>query len=1021
MFPPLDHKARSGAAHCINLRHAADGSLRTIQSPIEIGVGRSVDYIHVTTSSHNLLRKDPDSDSKIVFFGYFNPATNQAVLNSKEQTLDAGGAIRQVLYVGNTIIVLTDRGRRHFLFKNNSYLSLGEAPPTPKVRYRFKKFDPATDLMAENAPSAAKNQIVNGVYFHQSPDFADVNDEMQWAIEGAFLENNPLETVVNAISDDFAALYAKSVNDVYSTGLLPDFPVVVRVALRLYDGSHIMHTPPVMLNNSNGLSSAVYALRHLSKLADRPIFKGKMVFGSAKQFAVDNFPIKEFNGEKLVFGREGGFDNYTATITDSSRNPAKAKVMLVMGESPSSGLYEHDVDLYHPLETSCPNKEKLNSLDPNAYEAIGKTAETCRFAMRCRSLGIMIRNVTDYSQWADIVDGIDIFISRPVEPFLPGEKAQYPPAGRRTWDNDTYKKPFQESIYEMALYTEVEACRNNIYPIPSNSPQQIRDTVINNGNFYLLHRIDFINDHDNAMKFANHFVSMADDIAERMSTIEQRETLDDDFMSHDSIAASTAHVYNNALYMGDIRRSLFNGFAPIDFAIEGDSDRIFSGNGGVKTTVYSDEQACPCVVDNESSSEGFRPSYFSPLFFYPDSDASTADFRAMVTDDETKWMCHKAVLPLQPSPAINGAVYLSPDMTPFISNSGEPTVTLNDFAESSPTIHNPNQLISSSISNPFRLDADSSNRVGTGVIKAISAATIELSQGQFGQGTFALYIFCSDGIFAASISSDGKMSTIRPVSFDSLLSPSLVAPMESSIVFATSQGVKVIQGGQTAMISDPVFFEPADYSSGGQYENPRLRDILSRHRVKGAYFMKLSDFLNRPETSIRYDYANREVWIANPADGFARIYSMNSKSWSTRAISFDRLITSFPNLYAVRGGYLCVLSAPEDPDNTDPMPFTYISNPTESDTFRKFEGARIDFLSPAPDFNVAVHVGNNPWRMPCASSTHARCTSPASALRIPRVATSARFFQYALWGICRDTSFHKIEASFSDLPYNHLR
>lgn len=109
------------------------------------------------------------------------------------------------------------------------------------------------------------------------------------------------------------------------------------------------------------------------------------------------------------------------------------------------------------------------------------------------------------------------------------------------------------------------------------------------------------------------------------------------------------------------------------------------------------------------------------------------------------------------------------------------------------------KIIYSAVGNPMVMQPINAVNVGQGDIVGISTAAKALSQGQFGQ--FPLYVFCTDGIWALEVSSDGTYSAKQPISRDVCNNADSITQIDGAVVFTTDQGLKLIQGSEVALLS----------------------------------------------------------------------------------------------------------------------------------------------------------------------------------------------------------------------------
>lgn len=115
-------------------------------------------------------------------------------------------------------------------------------------------------------------------------------------------------------------------------------------------------------------------------------------------------------------------------------------------------------------------------------------------------------------------------------------------------------------------------------------------------------------------------------------------------------------------------------------------------------------------------------------------------------------------------------------------------------------LNNEDNIIVSDQNYPDSYDSINSYSFGDGEIIAISAPTFPLSEGQF--GSFPLYIFTSQGIWALSSGSgDVLYSTSTPVGREVLMNRKAAIGTEIGIIFLSKGGLNVLSGSNTKPLS----------------------------------------------------------------------------------------------------------------------------------------------------------------------------------------------------------------------------
>lgn len=129
-----------------------------------------------------------------------------------------------------------------------------------------------------------------------------------------------------------------------------------------------------------------------------------------------------------------------------------------------------------------------------------------------------------------------------------------------------------------------------------------------------------------------------------------------------------------------------------------------------------------------------------------------------------------------------------------------------------------NKLRVSETSNPFVFPVEKTYTLGQGEIIGLAVATQPISQGQFGQ--YPLYVFCSDGIWALQVGgTDTSYSVQAPISFDVCNNPNSITPILGGIIFSTENGLKILSGNQITKIAETLDGETSNAKNAPSMEN----------------------------------------------------------------------------------------------------------------------------------------------------------------------------------------------------------
>lgn len=286
----------------------------------------------------------------------------------------------------------------------------------------------------------------------------------------------------------------------------------------------------------------------------------------------------------------------------------------------------------------------------------------------------------------------------------------------------------------------------------------------------------------------------------------------------------------------------------------------------------------------------------TPIISYPDYRATK--IRYFYTQGASRfWLADYA---LKAQPNMNIAYYM-PD---FVSSDGSTgayypniiqlppdlyhgtAMPSDDVTTDNAVINDTNRMQVSGIFNPFIWPALNSYRFGQqhNELIAVGAAQTAMSTAQYGQ--FPLYVFGTHGIFTIMHGSGEVLySNIHQVNNDILTSRDSLKSISGSIVFATAEGIRVISGSQSELISQPVL---------GSTTNPFILDSNFNHALSALTMPQLLDYLSTADIltyingcRIMFDEHNDEIIISNSTYDFAYTFNLQTKSWATRTDMFE--------------------------------------------------------------------------------------------------------------------------------------
>lgn len=223
-----------------------------------------------------------------------------------------------------------------------------------------------------------------------------------------------------------------------------------------------------------------------------------------------------------------------------------------------------------------------------------------------------------------------------------------------------------------------------------------------------------------------------------------------------------------------------------------------------------------------------------------------------------------------------------------------------------------NQIRYGEPANPFVMKSLNTVEVGKERIMALSTTAKAISQGQFGQ--FPIYAFCTDGIWALSVNEEGKLFSTQPATRDVCSNANSITQIDGAVVFSTDQGLKMIQGGDSVLLSEAIeghnvderlYFKDGFFASFGEkykeydslvvQETRDFRDILKTCEMSYDYANSLLRIFPKRDNADRgipyryyaYSFSSQE-FISVIGDEFRNVDEKGNVTYSdARAVVLD--------------------------------------------------------------------------------------------------------------------------------------
>lgn len=877
---PSDFDCKDGElASSINLIYE-DNALNPIHPPEELG------------------QLPGGADARLLFIHSSNTFKHYIVLNTAthrlywcdSQTLDAPveigffDTLHHVDALGNTLVVFSTEKLNYFLFKDGAYIDLGNG--LPDVQFSFGLVGHPR-LYSASDKSKSTFTIDFGVEggIKQEDLFKEFSDEVKAHITPQIM--GPLNKFLRAQTVDKGRFC---------------FPFFVRCAFRLFDGSLVCHSAPVLMNPSTMAA---------------PIVMWKRAYRAE---TTDSYYT---NAECDIMLVAADLDYRVLPIGDFSQLPLWSDIITSVDIFVSRPLYTYDQD----GEIS-----SLDDTDNFDTSFIGRLVANTRTGS----------HVLDYKPREDYPQGSVI-----VPPSSEDFRDHY-----MEWRySNIYPLYFDPGTTTMPPHRQ--SFPGQSFHLPEFTDDKNRDTITQCSEFHLLRSLTIDEVMASARAGQRPIVPIPEDY---LGSLAARELMEDDYLTHDRLTAASSLNYNGRLNLSGVVRRPFGGFTPnamfafcdrlpvsineVDNPIYHDDsleltipysadvevsvqhstdnlsftvylkegDKVYALPASGTTAPWASPLRYPTQADAQAGVNGVPlPVSYGTYFFYPNTKATHIAVHSQCSPISTT-AGTDMLIPLHPHPFLNGAYA-------FIGfNQVRKTEALPEAAPypntvpASSLISMPNKIYTSNVNNPFYFPLMGINTVGTTPVMALATAARPLSQGQF--GAFPLYAFTSEGVWALTVADDGSYSARQPITRDVCINPDAITPIDSAVIFPTHRGLMLISGSEAKCISTQVNsqtpFDPATL--------PHFADVhASLHDIEDDCITPLPflNFLSLASTGILYDYVHQHIIIFNPAVSYAYVYSLSSLAWGLMTSSITSAPNAYPDALAVsRSGTLLSYSTP---------------------------------------------------------------------------------------------------------------
>lgn len=509
------------------------------------------------------------------------------------------------------------------------------------------------------------------------------------------------------------------------------------------------------------------------------------------------------------------------------------------------------------------------------------------------------------SQYEEIVDGVDVFVSNSIYPFKTtqmdyDEKVEYDNfttdyiVNTEEYGNFDMQK-FQQFSYGMLQSYMNPLAKFNFPPLTNEELYEKIDGL----SFYKSTSYSFDEVRNGTTKKLNRI-------------LQTEETLELADFRRTSFGAKVATAYNNRLHLANVS-----------------SSDIVTNNGIVSSTTATAEIITHAKFKsngetNETWSIDDLPYSMDSIISFPSDNVTFFEIYAKIGN-----FYRHHVINLHKSDSFGFSYFVNYSNAKFYGNftrtdgsisSSEYNEARSKAASFSPSITRSTSLVKvSEAENPLVFPVKNSVQVGSSVINAITANTQPISEGQFGEAP--LYAFTDEGVWMLMVGSEGTYQSRQPANREICTNTDGILQIDDAVLFPTDRGIMLQRGRTSECITDVLDGYPFDFMQLYKSEySKRILDIksINENLVKYVNFRKFLDN-GTSKASMVYDYYDSRIILFNPAYSYAYVYSMKSRMWGTMENCFTKRVNAYPESYGI--------------DYNNQIVNVYVKEPTEDVTF----------------------------------------------------------------------------------------
>ena len=466
--------------------------------------------------------------------------------------------------------------------------------------------------------------------------------------------------------------------------------------------------------------------------------------------------------------------------------------------------------------------------------------------------GLFYKCLTDYTNYEDLVEGIAVFASEEIELYDLNADHPHPEQGKTT-----YSQLFNGKI----IVKESDICTQ---VLKLKSTEDITDECQGVGNYYKLFELR------GKTKVEEWKSSRGLIKPDTLLYLNQQERLDhDDYYSRCPIIGKGIYAYNNRLNIANIKRGFFEGF---DFFLP------YEGEEASYTCYVHLDVGGKEVVKKHEYTTMQKQGYY---FYYPDTRAK----KALIYQGEMM----VASFDLTAHQALNGAQYMKSydGILGEAENIYGNVLKADEEGKVSTSITFEslgNRLIQSEVNNPFVFNVSGYAVIGSGEIIGMAAVTTALTQCNF--GSYPLMVFCTDGVWAASLDEEGKYKSVVSVSREVCSDTESILQTDNSIYFISKKGLMRTEGVNFVCVSEDMKGKPFSVPSSAQTGAYGIISLAKDTESIQSYL---------EGCRMAYDYSEGKIVLLRKDKTFSYVIDVKTGAMGKMAVQGVKFIQSVNN------------------------------------------------------------------------------------------------------------------------------